>query len=312
MSKQNVGTLSSAKTRERIFLCCVWILPIFLFFLLYVYVNFNTILLSFKTMHSEEDLSDYSWAGFANFKSFIDDVFNDPQLKYCLGNSMIIFGVTILFNLPLHVLVSYFLYKKVFGANIFKILLFLPNIISITVWVMMFRYFAEYAIPYLFEMVGLESVQVLDKSTVIGFWTMIFFHSWMGFAGGMLIFLGSMSRVPKSLSEAAQLDGIGIMQELWYIFIPLIYPVLTVTIITAVPGIFTNSLHTYTFFAETAGIRLYTFGYYLYIQIIGKTTASVTQYSYASAGGLLITLFVAPLTMFVRWLLNKFDPEVSY
>ena len=303
-------TYSAAKLRERGFLLSVWIFPIILFAVLYVYINFNSVLLAFKDVY--DDNYSYSWTGFVHFKEFAVDVVNDPRLTYCFGNSMIIFAFTLFVNLPLHVLVSYFLFKKVYGSGIFKILLFLPSIISITVWVTMFRYFFDYGVPAICDALGAEQVFLLNKDTAEGFYTMLAFSTWYSFAGGMLVYLGSMSRIPKSLMEAAQLDGIGIMQEFIYICVPLLYPVLGVTLITSIPAIFTNSLQIYPFFAETAGTRLYTFGYYLFIQVIGGQTASVTQYPYAAAGGLLITIIVCPLTMSVRYLVNKFDPEVSY
>ena len=218
IEEKNNKTWSTAKLKERGFLLSVWIVPIILFAVLYVYVNFNSILLAFK--HVYDDNYSFVWVGFQNFKDFAVDIFNDPRLTYCFGNSMIIFAFTVFINLPLHVLVSYFLYKKIYGANIFKVLLFLPSIISITVWIMMFRYFFDYGVPVIFESLGLESVFLLNKDTAEGFYMMIAFSTWYSFAGGMLVFLGSMSRIPNSLIEAAHLDGIGIMQELIYIFVP--------------------------------------------------------------------------------------------
>lgn len=297
------------KWRERGFLFSVWVYPVILFAVLYVYINFNSILLSFKTL--DFDTQQYVWYGFGNFSKFVTDVFTEEMLSRMFGNSIVIYLVNLFINLPIQIMVSFFLYKKIYGSEIFKVLLFLPSLISSIVWVMLFRYMVEEGIPVLLGNLGLDSsVNFLGDNT-IAFGTMIFYNSWIGFSGGMLIFLGSMSRIPSSLVEAGKLDGMSVMRELIYIVLPLIYPVISVSLVTSIPGFFTNSLSIYAFYEAGANYRLYTFGYYLFIQVIGKN-ANVANYPYAAAGGVLLTLVVAPITLLVKRLVEKLDPGASY
>ena len=141
---------------------------------------------------------------------------------------------------------------------------------------------------------------------------MLFYTLRLGLPGSMLIYLGTMTRIPSSLVEAGKLDGMGMMSELWHVVLPLSFPVVSVNIITAIPGFFTNQLSLYAFFEDGAEYQAYTFGYYLFALVIGKNQGGVEQYPYASAAGLLFTLIAAPLTLTVKWLLEKFGPEAEF
>jgi len=299
------------KWRETGFLVSVWIYPIALFALLYVAVNIGSIMMAFQTFNTTTQQFEWTTGSeiVANFRLFIDNIRNSPDLAYVFRNSIIIYAVTMLISMPVNICVSYFLFKKIYGHEIFKILLFLPSLISSIVWVFLFRYLVEFAVPAVFG----ENIHLLSNSNAnVSFWTMLFFSTWIGFAGGMLIYLGSMSRISESLIEAGKIDGLTTLQELRYVALPLIYPLLSVMIITSVPGFFTNSLHIFAFYDDQAPREMYTLGYYLFIRVIGSDVRGFEMYPYAAAGGLLITLIVAPLTFFVKWLVERFDPEATY
>lgn len=307
---KNTNQRVKRKWGEYGFLVSVWVIPVVLFFVLYVYINFNSIMLSFKSVSNDD--FEYTWTGLDNFKTFWSMVLSDPSLKFAVGNGGLIYAVNLLLNTPLQILVAFFIYKKVYGTEFFKIIMFLPQIIASVVWIMLFRYFCDYGMPEVMKALGMEPVFLLDKDAAIGFNMMLFYSSWISLGSAMLVYVGTMSRIPDSVIEAGKLDGMTMMGEFVYTVIPLIFPILSVSLVTTVPSIFTNQLYIHAFFKDSAGPRLYTIGYWLFIQVIGTKMAHVSQYPVAAAGGLMITLIAAPLTFGMRWLVNKLDPEVSY
>ena len=60
------------------------------------------------------------------------------------------------------------------------------------------------------------------------------------------------------------------------------------------------------FYGEYVDYSLYTVGFYLYFRTLRGTTAI---YPHLAAMGITITLFVAPLVLVVRRLLEKFGPS---
>jgi ABC-type polysaccharide transport system permease subunit len=93
-----------------------------------------------------------------------------------------------------------------------------------------------------------------------------------------------------------------------YIVLPLIYPTFVTFMVVGVGGIFTGQMGLYSFFGPSADETIQTFGYYLF-----KTTkaAGESDYPFLATMGILMTLVAAPLTFFVKWLLEKLGPSLE-
>ena len=52
-----------------------------------------------------------------------------------------------------------------------------------------------------------------------------------------------------------------------------------------------------------------TLGYYFFIKVAGNDAVTGADYTYASAGGILFTLIVAPVTIITKNLLEKYGPS---
>ncbi|MFQ9738393.1 MAG: hypothetical protein ACLR06_12115 [Christensenellaceae bacterium] len=73
--------LAKRRTRDMIFFACLVALPLLHFFIFYICVNFNSILLAFKSYDSE---SGYQWVGLQNFKNLFSDFKTLTLYKYAL------------------------------------------------------------------------------------------------------------------------------------------------------------------------------------------------------------------------------------
>ena len=262
------------------------------------------ILLAFQEYNV--DTLTYDFGGLINFQRFFKDLFATPVLTRSAINSILVYGIGWL-NMPITLLVSYCIYKKIYGASVFRVILFLPSIISGMVWMLVYKYIVEYAFPVIFP--NIQMSLLTDPNTT--FVTVLGYGLWLSFAGHMVLYTGAMSRVPVSLVEYGKLDGLQGLKEFWYLTFPLIFPTFSVFVVTGVVGIFTNQLSLYSFYGSGAPTETYTFGYYFFIQVFGNKS-NVANYPYASAAGLSFTLVAAPLTLFIRWLLDKVTPEAEY
>ena len=295
---------------EKIFLASVWTVPIILFLILYVYINFNSILLAFKHITSD-DLVEFEWTLDYNFKLFFNTVFKDPQLKYAVWNSVAVYLFNIVVNTPLQIFLAFLIYKKVHGYNFLKVVFFLPQIIASIAWVSMFRYFDEFALSTIVSRIS-NQTRFLDKYSVLGFWTLVVFSGWLSLGGSMVLYVGTFSRIPDSVIEAGKLDGLNIMQEFIYVAVPLVFSLISVSLVTSVHTIFTNQLCIYAFWGADAGPQLYTLGYFLFVSVMSSGNIQGQGLTMTAAGGLVITAIVAPLTLGMRALVEKIDPGVSY
>ncbi|MFA7561020.1 MAG: sugar ABC transporter permease [Candidatus Izemoplasmatales bacterium] len=294
--------IGTKRRGERIFFIALIAYPILQFFIFYVVVNINSLLLAFQEFNIET--ATFQYAGFKNFALFLRDITQDPAMKQATINSVTLYLSTLFIALPLNLVFSFFLYKKVVGKGVFRVVLFLPQIISALVVSLMFRYFVENAIS---EIIGFNLLQT--KST--GFSTIVFYTIWASFGTQILVYTSAMSKIDPSLIEFGRLEGMSMFQEFRYVTLPSIFPTITVFLVVGVAGLFTNQASLFNFYGPTARGDMQTLGYIFFVKVIKNNDASFAQYPYASAAGILFTLIAAPVTIIAKNLLEKYGPSVD-
>ena len=310
-AQENVGkkpskkaTLANIKRNRLLFYVIFMIFPVLHFSMFYVYVNINNILLAFQTFTETAGGYVGKFAGIENFKTVIQMLANGRSTM--ILNSFLLFLVNMLIVTPLAIIFSYYIYKKFPCSNFFKLMLFLPRVVSSVVLVLLFQYIVEDVYVELFE-------AEYGLLTTNGFTVVMFYNIWVGFGVNIMMYSGSMGGINESISESAQLDGANIVQEFWYITLPMIFPTITTFLVVGIATLFTDQMGLYTFFGENANFE--TVGYFLLIQSRYSDLVSpypdTLSYSEISAFGLMITAIILPLTLTVRHLLEKHGPSAD-
>ena len=137
-TKQNSGM--SVKTKKMIFIYGFLAWPILHFLVFWFGMNVGTFVDSFF----EYNLSGQrSFVGFENyvtaFKIFIGQKENGVVNHYALLNSLSLIPLSLLINLPLTLIFAYAIYKKVLLYRFYRIVLFLPAVISVVVLCLVYR-----------------------------------------------------------------------------------------------------------------------------------------------------------------------------
>lgn len=310
-SEQNIKIINRKKKRM-LFYSAVLALPILQYLIFYVYVNFNTILLAFQSYKPSSSGIGYEigFAKFDNFISVINRLGSDGNISM-FWNSLLVYAVTLLVGTTLVLFFSYYIYKKYFMSKLFQVFLFLPQVLSSVVLALLFKYMVtDGYIALTGSKMGL--LDMADTRMV----TLLFFLVWSSFGANILIYSGSMSGINESVVESAQLDGVNTLQEFWYITFPMIFPTFITFFVSGISGIFSQQLNLYTIYENNSPIN--TVGYYLYVQSVHSglipqvNTASNTtylSYSEIAAFGIMITIVVVPITLFVRKIMNKYGPN---
>ena len=294
--------LKFAKRKQSLFLFFFLLLPIAQFLIFYVGVNLNSFIMAFQRFDGEKHV----FVGLANFKQVLDDIFINKQLATAILNSLIQFLITLFVATPLQIVVAYAIFKKIPGSGFFKIMLFMPSMISAIVFVICARVLITDGFPILFHN---DSLNLLDTYKTSSFFTVLLFGFWFDFAGGLIIYLGAMSSVSKDVLEYGKLEKLSSFQELWHVIIPSIFPTIITYIIIAFAAFFISYGHFFSFFGEGRENMPYdTLGLVFFLKV-ARTHATQNDMSYAAAGGILFTLVVAPITILVKTLLEKYGPS---
>lgn len=308
---------TNKKLGETIFYWSLLAIPLIQFCIFYIGVNFNSVLLAVKRY--DYITGEFTFFGINNFKTFFNQVFaGNGSMWHCFKNSLIVYLISVFITTPISILFSYYIYKN--GkqknrpwtpANVIaetaKVLLFLPTIVPSIALVIMFKYFGENSLPELLNkwwgtsFSGLLSNDKTALTYILGFCILT------GFGINMILYTGAMSTIDKSQIESAQIDGVTPFRELRRIVFPAIYPTFVMQMVLSIAGFFTSQAFLYSFYGSEAPERIRTFGYYLFITVIDSATMS--EYPYAAAIGLVFTVLATPVTLLMKFSLEYFGPS---
>ena len=300
--------LSGRDRKDIIFILLVTLLPMLQFFVFYLVVNINSVIMAFQTyeVNPATNLGSYVPYGLENFKRAWLELTTDSTMLTSLTNSLTYFVVYIFVGITLALLFSYYIFKKAPLHSAFKVVLFLPTIMTSVVLILMYKYFADYAVSKMLSTILKVEFEGLISSSKTAFGAVVFYAIWFGFGSNVLMYSSAMSGISDSMIEAAQLDGVNALQEFWYVIVPSIYPTLSTFLVTATAAFFTADVGLFSFFGPRAETYTWTVGYYLLRQ---TKVASVAEYPYLACLGFIFTVVSLPLTFVVRRLLNKFGPS---
>lgn len=308
---------------RKMFIILMLAYPIIHFLIFWVYINFNTILLSFQKfsyMQGKEVF--YGFKNYEKFFMLFTKVTTDDSAKQVVSallNSLSYFIFNNFILLPVSIFFAYLLFKKVFGEKIFRIIFFLPNIISIVVLSMCFKFMFDSKIGPIDSMLSNLGFTLpangLFQDGTGGFLTdgglistsqiMIFVYClWAGVGYNVLLLSGSIARIPTEIFEAAKIDGIGMFREFLQMVVPLIMSTVSTLFVTGSMVMFTLYLQPMLF--TKGDFDTFTIAFY----IVNNVNAD--QLYYAAAVGIIVSLVGIPLVQGFKWVMEKITPPVEF
>lgn len=306
------------KAKKLGFVLSIITYPLILFLVFYVYVNFNSILMAFQDIKAN---GDRVFVGFDNFVRFWNGMFataeDRGQIGTALINSLLIYGISLIICMPLYIFFSYLLYKKCFMHKTIRAIAMIPQIISGFVICMLFVNFISgdnSPIAEVFRKLHIFVDENGDPYDLLytakyALGTTIFYSIWLSFGTNLIVYPNAMKEINPEVVESSRLDGVSTtIQDLRYIVLPLIFPTLSTFLITGLAGIFSNGGSVLAFYNTNAPDYVINMGYFYSRMIINNSTPN---YPTLAAGGLIMTAFVAPATLLLRWALEKFGPTTE-
>lgn len=221
----------------------VFILPtLLLYTVLYVWPFFYAFYLSlFRWKGYSMDGMLYS--GLHNYRKLISDDIVWLGLKNNLF--FLVWSTLIIFVLSLFFAACLTRNKKIRHPNIYRVVYFFPNVLSIIVvgvlW--MFIYNPSFGLLNgILRTLGLESwIQnwLGDKNVVMG--ALVAPQAWMFIGFYMVLFIAAMQNVPEAYYESAMIDGAGTIRQFFSITIPLIWGTVRTALVFFVVNAFSRT-----------------------------------------------------------------------
>ena len=160
--------------------------------------------------------SKWTFVGIENYLK----AFQDESFRYSFGYTALYAIVSLILINVLAFAIAYALTQKIRGANLFRTVFFMPNLIGGIV------------LGYIWSMIfdGVLSAygeSILTNSTW-GFWGLVILMCWQQIGYMMIIYIAGLQAVPGDMLEAAQIDGASNTKTLFKVIIPNVMPSITI------------------------------------------------------------------------------------
>ena len=158
---------------------------------------------------------------------------NDPEFLHSLRVTVFFVLAVVLLEFAIGFLVALMLntverFKPLYYGILLCPLLMNPVIVGL-IW-RMFLHPTLGIVNYLLTVIGLEPVNWLG-STKVAIWTVIMVDIWHQVSFMIVLLLAGLSALPREPYEAARVDGASALQSFWHITVPLMMPVIVVTLL---------------------------------------------------------------------------------
>ena len=215
----------------------VFLVPAFLFLVLYLYYPFvQNIINSFSDISGlgtpSQGLNE-PW--YANYVT----LFTDPALRTAMGNTVILTICTVVFQVGIALILALLVDSIRVGAQLFRTLYFFPIVISATALGLMFNLIFLYnggMLNQLLSNLGLISQNVDWKDVDHFMPTMLTPVMWQYVGFYFVILVTGLNNIPTDLYEAAALDGCVGLAKVRFITLPLLRNVLCTCLVLAITG----------------------------------------------------------------------------
>ena len=211
--------MKNRRKREKNLFILVCLLPaLILFFTFLIYPTIQVFRMSM-----------FKWGGFSNNQQFVGlDNFKilwaDENFFRTIQNTILLIVVVTLFTVVLAVLFAAILStEKIRGNNFFRIIFYIPNILSIVVIAGIFSAIYDPKAGLLNAVLpeAWNKLWLGDQSIVI--YSLAFALIWQAIGYYMVMYMAGMANIPASLYEAADLDGAGKIGKFFNVTLPLIW-----------------------------------------------------------------------------------------
>jgi putative chitobiose transport system permease protein len=183
---------------------------------------FESLVLSFQSYRT--DIYNPQWIGLENYIQ----LFHAPIFWKTLVNTFIYLVGVVPALVVLPLIIAIFVNQKLRGIKIFRIIIYIPVIVSIVVAGIAWKwlYADNGMLNYLINLVGIPKIGWLTDPR-FALYSVMAVTIWKGLGYYMVIYLAALTSVPKDLYEASDIDGASVLQKHLTVTVPHLMPAIT-------------------------------------------------------------------------------------
>lgn len=246
------------------------------------------------------------FCGFHNFTRMA----GDTTFWASVGHTFEYAILKIIFIIPLALIMAELMSQKIRGSGIFRVIYFMPTIISSAISAMVFGFiFAAYngVLNAVLRATGIISQNVNwlgDAKTAM--WSVLIVAIWGGFGNYMIYFMSGLSSIPHDVYESAMIDGAGGLTTFFRITLPMLSPMFKVILMLAITTAFKDYESIMVLTQGGPNNRTQVMFLYIYQLLFGTSTVR-PQIGYACVLSIVAAVIVGAVTGLYMFLARKLD-----
>jgi multiple sugar transport system permease protein len=169
---------------------------------------------------------------FLGLKNYKDLFTTDETFRLVVKNTLYWVMLSPLLGVTSAFLMACLLNTRIFARSLFRAIFFFPSIVPLFVTAMIWQFLLDMqygAVNGTLKALGLRAIPFLSNPQWVKP-TLLLIHMWAQ-GGAMVIFLATLQDVPRSLYDAATVDGANAWQRFWHVTIPMCSPVILFNLI---------------------------------------------------------------------------------
>lgn len=275
-----------------------FLLPAVALVLVFKYLPMGGLLIAFEDYNNRLGIFGSDFIGFENFTRFL----SSPEFPRLMSNTLklSVYGLLWGFFPPIILALLLSRVRHVGLRKNIQLLVYAPNFISVIVMAGMIIAFLSPVGP-INAALGTSSNLMTDPVAFRPIY--IVSGIWQGAGWASIIYTAALSGVSGDLVDACNIDGASLLQQIWYVDIPTIKPIMVIQFILSAGQImnigFEKALALQTDLNRTASEIIPTYVYRLGLQI--------GDYGYSTAVGLFNSVINVVLLLSVNWIVSKLN-----
>ncbi len=283
-------------------------LPALLVLAVFSYAPMAGVVIAFKNYRASEGIWGSAWVGLKNFEF----LFNSGNALRITWNTLFLNSVFILSvlvaALGLALLLNELQRSSRIAVGFYQSALFFPYFISFVI----VSYFTFALLSFDTGLINRSLIsfgaQPINWYTSPQYWTLILVlvNLWKGVGFSVVIYLAGMLAIDRGYYEAAEMDGASKWQQTRYITLPLLAPLITITVLLSIGRIFYADFGLFYFVPRDSALL------YPATDVIDtfvfRALRSLGDFGMAGAAGLYQSAVGFVLVLLSNWIVRRFDP----
>ncbi|MCD6519870.1 MAG: sugar ABC transporter permease [Anaerolineae bacterium] len=284
-------------------------LPCVLHLFIFAYLPMFGIIIAFKDYRFDKGILGSKWVGFYNFKYLFSSATAPRITRNTIVMNLIFMSTGILASLTVALLMNEV--QGTLRARFYQSAMFLPYFISyviVGIFVFAFLSVENGIINHWLAKLGKDPIAWYNEPKYWpGILTLV--NLWKGTGYGSILYLAVMLGIDPEYYEAAKIDGASKWQQIWYITLPMLVPIIIIQVLLSLGGMFRANFALF-FNVPQDRSALYpttdvidTFVYRALIRLNDIGMASAASVYQSVVGFVLVVL--------ANWAVRKIDPDRS-